>query len=41
MSVTGIAKDLGGRRNTIGRYPGILLISGQVDMRPYGMADAL
>jgi PAS domain S-box-containing protein len=38
MSVTGIAKDLGKNKNTIGRYLDILLITGQVEMRAYGMA---
>ena len=38
MSVTDIAKSLGKNKNTVGRYLDILLISGQVDMRTYGMA---
>ncbi|HVP96848.1 PAS domain S-box protein [Methanoregula sp.] len=38
MSVTDIAKALGKNKNTTGRYLDILLISGQVDMRTYGMA---
>jgi PAS domain S-box-containing protein len=38
MSVTDISKALGKNKNTIGRYLDILLISGQVDMRTYGMA---
>lgn len=38
MSVTDISKALGKNKNTIGRYLDILLISGQVDMRAYGMA---
>jgi PAS domain S-box-containing protein len=38
MSVTDISKALGKNKNTIGRYLDILLISGQVDMRMYGMA---
>lgn len=38
MSVTDIAKALNKNKNTIGRYLDILLISGQVDMRTYGMA---
>jgi PAS domain S-box-containing protein len=38
MSVTEIAKVLGKSKNTIGRYLDILLITGQVDMRAYGMA---
>jgi len=37
MSVTGIAKALKKNKNTTGRYLDILLISGQVDMRKYGM----
>lgn len=38
LSVTEIAKFLGKSKNTIGRYLDILLITGQVDMRVYGMA---
>jgi len=38
MSVTDISKALVKNKNTIGRYLDILLISGQVDMRAYGMA---
>jgi PAS domain S-box-containing protein len=38
MSVTDISKALSKNKNTIGRYLDILLISGQVDMRTYGMA---
>src|SRR5512139_405958 len=38
MSVTDISKALKKNKNTIGRYLDILLISGQVDMRSYGMA---
>ena len=38
MSVTDISKALGKNKNTIGRYLDILLISGQVDMRTFGMA---
>lgn len=38
MSVTNISKALRKNKNTIGRYLDILLISGQVDMRAYGMA---
>jgi PAS domain S-box-containing protein len=38
MSVTDIAKALNKNKNTTGRYLDILLISGQVDMRTYGMA---
>jgi len=38
MSVTDISKALAKNKNTIGRYLDILLISGQVDMRTYGMA---
>ncbi len=38
MSVTDISKALKKNKNTIGRYLDILLISGQVDMRTYGMA---
>lgn len=38
MSVTDISKALRKNKNTIGRYLDILLISGQVDMRAYGMA---
>ena len=38
MSVTDISKALSKNKNTIGRYLDILLISGQVDMRAYGMA---
>src|SRR5208283_2765807 len=37
MSVTDIAKALKKNKNTTGRYLDILLISGQVDMRTYGM----
>lgn len=38
MSVTDISKALQKNKNTIGRYLDILLISGQVDMRTFGMA---
>jgi len=38
MSVTEIAKALKKNKNTTGRYLDILLISGQVNMRTYGMA---
>ncbi|MFA5331238.1 MAG: PAS domain-containing protein [Methanoregula sp.] len=38
MSVTDIAKALRKNKNTTGRYLDILLISGHVDMRTYGMA---
>lgn len=38
MSVTDISKALGKNKNTVGRYLDILLISGQVEMRTYGMA---
>jgi PAS domain S-box-containing protein len=38
MSVTDIARALKKNKNTVGRYLDILLISGQVDMRTYGMA---
>ena len=38
MSVTDIAKALNKNKNTTGRYLDILLISGHVDMRTYGMA---
>jgi PAS domain S-box-containing protein len=38
MSVTDISKALKKNKNTIGRYLDILLISGQVEMRTYGMA---
>lgn len=38
MSVTDISKALNKNKNTIGRYLDILLISGQVEMRTYGMA---
>ncbi|MGA2162268.1 MAG: PAS domain-containing protein [Methanoregula sp.] len=38
MSITDIAKALRKNKNTTGRYLDILLISGQVDMRTYGMA---
>jgi PAS domain S-box-containing protein len=38
MSVTDISKALNKNKNTIGRYLDILLVSGQVDMRTYGMA---
>jgi PAS domain S-box-containing protein len=38
MSVTDISKALKKNKNTIGRYLDILLISGQVDMRTFGMA---
>jgi len=37
MSVTDLSKALGKNKNTVGRYLDILLISGQVDMRTYGM----
>jgi PAS domain S-box-containing protein len=38
MSVTDISRALEKNKNTIGRYLDILLISGQVAMRTYGMA---
>jgi len=38
MSVTEISTALKKNKNTIGRYLDILLISGQVEMRNYGMA---
>ena len=38
MSVTDLSKALVKNKNTVGRYLDILLISGQVDMRTYGMA---
>jgi PAS domain S-box-containing protein len=38
MSVTDISKALNKNKNTVGRYLDILLISGQVDMRAFGMA---
>jgi PAS domain S-box-containing protein len=38
MSVTDISKALQKNKNTVGRYLDILLISGQVDMRAFGMA---
>lgn len=38
MSVTEISKALNKSKTTIGRYLDVLLISGQVDMRTYGMA---
>ena len=38
MSVTDISKAMKKNKNTVGRYLDILLISGQVDMRAYGMA---
>ena len=38
MSVTDISKSLKKNKNTIGRYLDILLVSGQVDMRAFGMA---
>ncbi|MEN6442659.1 MAG: PAS domain S-box protein [Methanoregula sp.] len=38
MSVTDISKALNKNKNTVGRYLDILLISGQVAMRTYGMA---
>jgi PAS domain S-box-containing protein len=38
MSVTDISKALEKNKNTIGRYLDILLISGIVEMRSYGMA---
>ena len=38
MSVTDISKALNKNKNTIGRYLDILLISGQVDRRTFGMA---
>jgi PAS domain S-box-containing protein len=38
MSVTEISKALKKNKNTVGRYLDILLISGQVDMRAFGMA---
>jgi PAS domain S-box-containing protein len=37
MSVTDLAKALGKNNHSMGRYLDILHISGQVDMRPYGM----
>ncbi|MFA7694458.1 MAG: PAS domain S-box protein, partial [Methanoregula sp.] len=38
MSVTDVAKALNKNKNTVGRYLDILLVSGHVDMRTYGMA---
>ncbi|NLD56873.1 MAG: PAS domain S-box protein, partial [Methanomicrobiales archaeon] len=38
MSVTEISKALQKNKNTVGRYLDILLISGQVEMRAFGMA---
>ncbi|HOX35012.1 MAG TPA: PAS domain S-box protein [Methanoregulaceae archaeon] len=38
MSVTDISRALQKNKNTVGRYLDILLISGQVEMRTYGMA---
>jgi PAS domain S-box-containing protein len=38
MSVTDISKALNKNKNTVGRYLDVLLISGQVAMRAYGMA---
>lgn len=38
MSVTDISRALKKNKNTVGRYLDILLISGQVEMRTYGMA---
>ena len=38
MSVTDISKALNKNKNTVGRYLDILLISGQVEMRTFGMA---
>ena len=38
MSVTDISKALQKNKNTVGRYLDILLISGQVEMRAFGMA---
>jgi len=38
MSVTDVSRALKKNKNTVGRYLDILLISGQVDMRTYGMA---
>ena len=37
MSVTDLANALGKNNHTVGRHLDILHISGQVDMRPYGM----
>jgi len=37
MSITDLSKALGKNKSTVGRYLDILLISGQVDMRTYGM----
>ncbi|MDD1720231.1 MAG: PAS domain S-box protein, partial [Methanoregulaceae archaeon] len=38
MSVTDLSRALNKNKNTVGRYLDILLISGQVEMRTYGMA---
>jgi len=38
MSVTDLSKALKKNKNTVGRYLDVLLISGQVEMRTYGMA---
>ena len=37
MSITDLSKLSGKNKSTVGRYLDILLISGQVDMRTYGM----
>ncbi len=37
MSVTALSTALGKNKNAVGRYLDVLLISGQVDMRTYGM----
>jgi DNA-binding IclR family transcriptional regulator len=38
LSITGILKEIGINRNTAGRYLETLLVSGQVEMRHFGMA---
>lgn len=38
LSITGIVKEIGINRNTAGRYLETLLVSGQVEMRHFGMA---
>jgi PAS domain S-box-containing protein len=38
MSITEIARDLGRNKHSVGRYLDVLRVSGQVEMRTYGMA---
>jgi PAS domain S-box-containing protein len=38
MSITEIARELGKNKHSVGRYLDVLRVSGQVEMRTYGMA---